>query len=64
MVALDLYRAWLVKMVLQDDPVVMTELRRIKALADAGDVTLLCWCDPYSCHADTIRSLIEVLDTI
>lgn len=64
MVALDLYRAWLVSMVLQQDEVVMAELRRIKALADAGDVTLLCWCDPWACHADTIRSLVEVLHLI
>lgn len=61
MVAIDLYRAWLTSMILKQDPEVMAELRRIRALADAGDVTLLCWCDPWACHADVIRAAIEVL---
>lgn len=64
MVAIDLYRAWLVSQVLQDNPEVMAELRRIRALADAGDVTLLCWCEPRACHAEVVRAIVEVLHLI
>jgi hypothetical protein len=64
LVAIDLYRAWLAKMILQEDEVVMAELRRIRAQADAGDVDLLCWCEPYVCHSEVIRAAVETLHCI
>lgn len=65
LVAIDLYRAWLVSMILQDNQEVMDELRRIKAQEELdGDVTLLCWCDPWACHADVVRAVVEVMHLI
>ena len=36
-----------------------TELNRIVELAKTNDITLLCWCYPKRCHAETIKRYIE-----
>ena len=35
------------------------ELNRIVELARTNDITLLCWCYPRRCHAETIKRYIE-----
>lgn len=35
------------------------ELDRIIELAKNNDITLLCWCYPKRCHAETIKRYIE-----
>lgn len=35
------------------------ELDRIVELAKTNDITLLCWCYPKRCHAETIKKYIE-----
>ena len=35
------------------------ELNRIIEIARTNDVTLLCWCAPKRCHAETIKRYIE-----
>lgn len=35
------------------------EIARLTELGRAGDLVLLCWCAPLSCHADVIKELIE-----
>lgn len=35
------------------------ELNRIVDLAKINDITLLCWCYPKRCHAETIKRYIE-----
>lgn len=37
----------------------MSELYRINALSQQNDITLLCWCSPKRCHAETIKKYIE-----
>jgi hypothetical protein len=57
------YRDWLGRKLAEDDPVVMSELRRI-ALAAAGEVRLFCWCAPLACHGDVIKAVVQrYLDT-
>ena len=35
------------------------ELNRIVELARTNDITLLCWCYPKRCHAETIKRYVE-----
>lgn len=35
------------------------ELNRIYKLAKEGDVNLVCFCSPKSCHGDVIKEIIE-----
>lgn len=35
------------------------EVDRIVELAKTNDITLLCWCYPKRCHAETIKRHIE-----
>lgn len=53
------YRRWLNDELQVDVSGVPTELKRLKKLADAGDLTLVCWCAPAACHGDVIKSCIE-----
>lgn len=39
----------------------MDELHRIYVLSLEQDITLLCWCSPKRCHAETIKRYIESL---
>jgi hypothetical protein len=53
----DAYRDWLRG--LWGNPRVRAELERLADLAQAGDVSLVCYCAPARCHADVIKSAIE-----
>lgn len=35
------------------------ELNRIYELYKTHDITLLCWCSPKRCHAETIKRYLE-----
>ena len=41
------------------DKVVCEELNRIWKLAKEGEVNLVCFCKPKSCHGDVIKNIIE-----
>lgn len=56
--ALLMYRLWLKDCLAGDTPQ-RREFDRLVALARAGDLTLLCWCAPQSCHGDVIKQAIE-----
>jgi hypothetical protein len=34
------------------------ELRRLLSQARSGELELLCWCAPLSCHAEAVRSAL------
>lgn len=42
-----------------DGRAVLDELSRLTDLARAGDLVLLCWCAPLSCHGDVVKAIIE-----
>jgi hypothetical protein len=44
-----LYRRWLWNRILEQGEV-YAELKRLAKLAKQGDLTLICWCVPNSCH--------------
>ena len=43
----------------KEDTVFKQEVQRILNYARYRDVTLLCWCYPQRCHAETIKKYIE-----
>jgi hypothetical protein len=55
---LEQYRAWLDEQLACDTPA-RREIERLTELARQGDITLLCWCTPLSCHGDIVRAVIE-----
>mgnify|MGYP000878064824 CR=1 FL=1 len=52
------YRDWLKGQLTADTPQ-RREFDRLVALARQGDLTLLCWCAPQSCHGDVVAELIR-----
>lgn len=54
------YRQHLLARIAARDPGIIKELKRLKALAQQGDLTLLCWCKKgYPCHAHVIAEILE-----
>ena len=51
------YREWLRNECKAGGPA-KAELLRLCALAQAGDLELVCWCAPKACHADEILEAI------
>lgn len=43
-----------------NDEKFINELRRIYSIAKDKDVALGCWCYPKRCHAETIKSFLEI----
>jgi hypothetical protein len=56
--AVQMYESWLVLEV-RTNQLVKDELNRIFTLAKSGNVNLVCYCKPLSCHADVIKKLID-----
>ena len=53
------YRRWLWLQIKRRDKTVITELSKIRVLAERGDVSLICCCSPKKCHGDVIKSAVE-----
>jgi len=50
------YAAWLDAQLAQPDSAAACEMARLRAiLEEHGELTLVCWCAPLSCHGDAIR---------
>jgi hypothetical protein len=58
-----LYRRWLWDRV-NEKGEVYAELKRLAMLAKQGDLTLICWCVPKSCHGQVVRSAVAYLNSI
>jgi Domain of unknown function (DUF4326) len=55
------FRDWLWERMQLDSPQ-LRELRRLRRIWETtGELTLICWCAPLSCHAEVIRGAIEWL---
>ena len=56
----DEYQKWFDAKVAANDPQVMSELRRLFRLGRAqGSLTLVCFCAPKRCHAETIAAFLR-----
>ena len=58
---IDKYRQWLQEQIRDHNPQVIAELSRLKAIADTGDLVLICWCSPRKCHAEVIKEILEAM---
>ena len=58
------YRKWLWAKIKRNNARVMAELNRLQAIADNGDLVLVCWCAPLPCHADVIKKCIEWMQSL
>jgi hypothetical protein len=57
--AMSNYGQWLEQKIREQDKAVIGQLDLIARLAARGDVKLVCYCKPKSCHGDTILSYTE-----
>jgi hypothetical protein len=53
------FREYLLLKIEEKDKSVCSELNRIYRLAKHGEVNLVCFCKPKSCHGDIIKEIIE-----
>lgn len=60
----DQYEEWFYAEALSDHKIVSYLERIRRYLIEHGKVTLLCWCAPQRCHAETIRKWLESSDSI
>lgn len=54
-----LFREHLQKEMAAGNPLIMSELNRIKEASRQGDVTLVCWCHPSPCHGTVIKEVVD-----
>lgn len=57
------YRRWLWDRILEQGEV-YAEMKRLARLSRQGDLTLICWCSPKSCHGDVVKRAVEYLSSI
>jgi hypothetical protein len=63
-VVISQYRTWLLDKIKEKDESVMTELGRLKDIAEStGELRLQCWCAPKMCHGDVIKEVLENLQS-
>jgi hypothetical protein len=56
---IEMYRQWLTEQLSWSAAPATVEIERLTDLARDGDLVLLCWCAPQSCHGDVIKAIIE-----
>ena len=57
--AINNYESYLKEMINRKDKKICDELNRIFKKALLGNVNLVCFCSPKSCHGDIIKKFIE-----
>lgn len=57
--AIERYEQYLNEKIYQKDTVFLKELEKIKEMSKAGEVNLVCFCKPKSCHGDVIKKTLE-----
>lgn len=57
--AIENYEAYLTDKIKENDRRVCDELNRIYLAACSGNVNLVCFCKPKSCHGDIIKRIVE-----
>lgn len=53
------YRKYLWSQIQMGDSRIMGELQQLKAIAQSGELNLLCYCAPRQCHGDVVKACIE-----
>ena len=56
----DYYESWFIQQIIEQNPLIVAELKRLQALHRMyKSLTLICWCAPKRCHAETIKKWLE-----
>ena len=61
--SITLYKEYLLNKIRSRDRIVCGEIKRIYDLHKRGNVNLVCFCKPKSCHGDIIVEVISILDS-
>jgi hypothetical protein len=57
--AIESYRTYLLEKISQGEPDICDMLNKIYRHARKGDVNLVCYCAPQTCHADVIKEIVD-----
>lgn len=57
--AISSYESYILEKIKNKDTRICDELNRLYIAAKKGNVNLVCYCKPKSCHGDTIKKIIE-----
>lgn len=57
--AIDSYEKYLRSKISEKDQAVCDELNRIYLQSKKGEVNLVCFCTPKTCHGDIIKKVVE-----
>lgn len=57
--SIESFEKYLMKKIEEKDLKICGELNRIFIMAQEGNVNLICFCKPKSCHGDVIKKIIE-----
>lgn len=57
--SIESFRKYLYAKIKNKDKYICMALNKIYSLAKTGNVNLVCYCKPKSCHGDVIKELIE-----
>ncbi len=57
--AIEHYREWLQHRIAEREPTVMRALAAIYDRARYGNVNLVCYCAPLSCHGDVVAEVVS-----
>jgi len=58
--AIDNYEDWLKYKLLEKDPIIIEELRKISyQYKKDEEINLVCWCYPKRCHGEIIKKWLE-----
>lgn len=57
--AIESYKQYINDKIKQKDKEICDELNRIWKLAKEGDINLVCYCYPKSCHGNHLKNIID-----
>ena len=58
--AINNYEDWLKHKILDGDEEIINELKNLmKFYKEKGEINLVCWCKPDSCHGDILKKFME-----
>lgn len=57
--AIENYEEWLKYKIIEKDEIILNELKKlINFYKEHGEINLVCWCKPESCHGDILKKFI------
>lgn len=60
----DKYDIYIREQLQRKNPIIVAEFKRLVRIASQGDLLLGCFCAPKRCHGDTIKRLLNLVDSV